>query len=154
MCSSDLQPSQPSLADSQISDAASEALGGNLFSDDYTGSSEDHKEEEERSVNTETGMPDTQASDSPKRRKGSRRRRKKQAKRPKRIIRRKEASKTRRRDGRHPDILPISHLLPSVRPLLAFPFPLTFSPLQHNRHNMLNDAEIIFKLTRLADRHA
>lgn len=59
------QPSQPSLADSQISDAASEALGSNLFSDDYTGSSEDQEEEEERSVNTETGMPDTQASDSP-----------------------------------------------------------------------------------------
>ena len=75
----------------------------------------------------------------PKRRKGSTRRRKKQAKRPKRIIRRKEASKTRRRDGRHPHLLPISHLLLSVWLLLAFPFPLTFSPMQHNHHNMLDD---------------
>ena len=47
------QPSQPSVA-------ASEALAAAEFSDDYTASSED-SEEEERSVNTDTGMPDTQA---------------------------------------------------------------------------------------------
>lgn len=56
------QPSQPSVTESQISDAASDALGSCLFSDDYTVSSE---EEEERSVNTDTGLPDTQASESP-----------------------------------------------------------------------------------------
>jgi len=57
------QPTQSTLGDSNVSDAASEALAA-TFSDDYTGTSEDD-EEEERSVNTATGMPDTQASDSP-----------------------------------------------------------------------------------------
>ena len=49
------QPSQSTLAESQISDAASEALAA-TFSDDYTGSSEED-EEDERSVNTNTGLP-------------------------------------------------------------------------------------------------
>ena len=58
------QPSQPSVGESQISDAASDALEHLNFSDDYTDSS-DEVEDEERSVNTDTGLPDTQASDSP-----------------------------------------------------------------------------------------
>ena len=57
------QPTQSNLGNSQTSDAASEALAAGTFSDDYTGSSEDD-EDEERSVNTETGLPDSQGSDS------------------------------------------------------------------------------------------
>ncbi len=57
------QPTQSTLGESNVSDAASEALAAG-FSDDFTGTSEDD-EEEDRSVNTATGLPDTQASDSP-----------------------------------------------------------------------------------------
>ena len=57
------QPTQSTLGDSQISDAASEALAAGTFSDDYTGSSEDD-EDEDRSVDTETGLADSSASDS------------------------------------------------------------------------------------------
>jgi hypothetical protein len=49
------QPSQSSLGQSIISDAASEALAAGSFQDDYTGSSEGD-EEENRSVNTDTGL--------------------------------------------------------------------------------------------------
>jgi len=69
------QPSQ-STSQSQISDAASEALAAGSFEDDYTGESED-EEDEERSVNTETGLPDTQASDSPYETRSSKKKRKK-----------------------------------------------------------------------------
>ena len=69
------QPSQSTIANSQISDAASD-----IFPDDYTASSEEEVEEE-RSVDTETGLPDTQASDSPYRtRSQKKKRRKKKAK--------------------------------------------------------------------------
>ena len=49
-----MQPSQPSVGESMISDAASDALEHPNFSDDYTDSS-DEVEDEERSVNTDTG---------------------------------------------------------------------------------------------------
>ena len=55
------QPAQSTMGESNISDAASEALAA-PFSDDYTGTSEDD-EDEQRSVDTATGLPDTQASD-------------------------------------------------------------------------------------------
>jgi hypothetical protein len=57
------QPTQSTMGESNISDAASEALAA-PFSDDYTGTSDDD-EDEQRSVDTATGLPDTQASDSP-----------------------------------------------------------------------------------------
>jgi len=85
--------SQSSLGDSQISDAASEALEAGTFSDDYTGSSEED-ETEERSVNTETGMPDTQASDSPYLSRSQRKRRKQI--RSKRSL--KKSKKTKKKD--------------------------------------------------------
>ena len=69
------QPSQTSISNSQISDAASEALRQGLLDDDYTGSSEE-EENEERSVNTESGLPDTQASDSPYQPRNKKRKRK------------------------------------------------------------------------------
>ena len=46
------QPSQPSVAESQISDAASEALGSTLFSDDYTGSSKDKNQKKKEGPST------------------------------------------------------------------------------------------------------
>jgi len=70
------QPSQSSLGQSQISDAASEALAAGSIEDDYTGESEEG-EDKERSVNTETGLPDTQASDSPYMTRSSKKKRKK-----------------------------------------------------------------------------
>ena len=89
------QPSQPSVKDSQISDAASEALGQPEFSDDYTGSSDDD-EEDERSVNTATGLPDTQASDSPYlARADKKKRKKKKAKKEN-----KKAKKENKREGK------------------------------------------------------
>ena len=88
------QPSQPSIEDSQISDAASEALGQPQFSDDYTGSS-DEQEEDERSVNTENGMPDTQESDSPYLTRADKKKRKKTAKKTK-----KRAKKDKKREGK------------------------------------------------------
>jgi len=56
------QHSQSVSGESLVSDAASEALGTAEFSDDFTGESED-SENEERSVDTRTGMPDSQLTD-------------------------------------------------------------------------------------------
>ena len=84
------QPSQSTIHDSQISDAASDAAAEGIFSDDYTGSSEEEVEEE-RSVNTETGMPDTQASDSPYLTRSQKKRRRKKEK---------KASKKEKKDKR------------------------------------------------------
>jgi len=99
------QPSQSTLADSQISDAASEALAQPQFSDDYTGSSDD--EEEERSVNTDTGLPDTQASDSPylsraNKKKRKKRKAKRENKRAKKNNKREEKKREKKRDRSHP----------------------------------------------------
>ena len=96
------QPSQSTLGESQISDAASEALG-TTFTDDYTGSSEDD-EEAERSVNTDTGLPDTQASESPylsRSQKRKRKRAKKEAKKAKKESKKRESRKGKNR-GRLP----------------------------------------------------
>ena len=87
------QPSQPSIGDSQISDAASEALGNPEFSDDYTGSSDDN-EDGERSVNTDSGLPDTQASDSPYLSRADKKKRKKKLKKAK-----KKAKKSAKQEG-------------------------------------------------------
>jgi hypothetical protein len=54
--------SQTSGGESQISDAASEALAHGEFSDDFTGDDED-EENEDRSVDTRTGLPDSQLTD-------------------------------------------------------------------------------------------
>ena len=54
--------SQSSAGESLVSDAASEALAAADFSDDFTGDDED-LENEERSVDTRTGMPDSQLTD-------------------------------------------------------------------------------------------
>ncbi len=80
------QPSQPSLADSQISDAASEALGSNLFSDSMItqaqAKTKKKKKKKKKGRSTRRlGCPihrhlTHHISHGPKRRKGSRRRRK------------------------------------------------------------------------------
>ena len=59
------QPSQTFVETPRISDAASEALREGEFDDDYTGSSEED-ENQERSVNTDSGLPDTQSSENSK----------------------------------------------------------------------------------------
>jgi len=99
------QPSQPSLAESKISDAESEAIANTPFSDDFTDSSDD-KEDEERSVNTDTGLPDTQASDSPylsrtEKKKRKKKKAKKESKRAKKHPK-KEGSHRRNRRERDP----------------------------------------------------
>jgi len=98
------QPSQSTFGDSQISDAASEALRG-TFSDDYTGSSEE-EEDETRSVNTDTGRPDTQDSESPylsrsEKQKRKKRKEKKEAKKSKKADKKRESRKDKKR-GRSP----------------------------------------------------
>ena len=100
------QPSQPSVGDSQISDAASEALREPHFSDDYTGSS-DEVEDEERSLNTETGLADTQASDSPylargDKKKKKKRKQKKENKKAKRNSKKSGNSKDKKRNQSPP----------------------------------------------------
>ncbi len=95
------QPSQPSVGESMISDAASDALEHPNFSDDYTDSS-DEVEDEERSVNTDTGLPDTQASDSPyltrpDKKKKKKRKQKKENKKAKRSSKKMEERKSGRR---------------------------------------------------------
>ena len=87
------QPSQSTLGESKISDAASEALA-TTFSDDYTASSEED-EDDERSVNTVTGLPDTQASDSPYVSRSEKQKRKKEKKEKKEAKKSKKASKKR-----------------------------------------------------------
>jgi len=87
------------LGESNVSDAASEALAA-IFSDDYTGTSEDD-EEEERSVNTATGMPDTQASDSPYLTRSEKK--KKKSKKAKKEVKKKRKARKKsgsRRDGK------------------------------------------------------
>ena len=94
------QPSQSSLGDSMISDAASDAIADNI-SDDYTGTSEE-EEEESRSVNTETGLPDSQASDSPylsRSQKRKRKKAKKVAKQSKKESKLREAREDKKRGG-------------------------------------------------------
>ena len=98
------QPSQSTFGDSQISDAASEALRG-TFTDDYTGSSEE-EEDEARSVNTDTGRPDTQDSESPylsrsEKQKRKKRKEKKDAKKSKKAAKKRESRKDKKR-GRSP----------------------------------------------------
>ena len=100
------QPSQSTLGQSQISDAASEALAAGSIEDDYTGESED-EEDEERSVNTETGLPDTQASDSPyetrsSKKKRKKRKAKKESKKEKKNRKRDEKRKGMKRDNSPP----------------------------------------------------
>ena len=100
------QPSQPSVGESQISDAASDALEHPNFSDDYTDSS-DEVEDEERSVNTDTGLPDTQASDSPyltraDKKKKMKRKQKKENKKAKKSSKKREESKSDRRKNSPP----------------------------------------------------
>jgi len=97
------QPSQSSLGDSMISDAASDAIADN-FSDDYTGSSEE-EEEGSRSVNTETGLPDSQASDSPyvsRSQKRKRKEAKKAAKQAKKERKMRETREDKKRGGSPP----------------------------------------------------
>ena len=55
-------PSQRSAGESNVSDAASDCLAHGEFSDDFTGEDEDD-EDEKRSVDTRTGMPDSQLTD-------------------------------------------------------------------------------------------
>jgi hypothetical protein len=101
------QPTQSSLGESNVSDAASEALAA-MFSDDYTGSSED-AEEEERSVNTATGMPDTQASDSPFLSRSEKKKRKsKKAKKEVKMKRKARKKSGRRSDGKKERAPPVS----------------------------------------------
>jgi hypothetical protein len=100
------QPSQSTLGQSQISDAASEALAAGSIEDDYTGESED-EEDEERSVNTETGLPDTQASDSlyetrSGKKKRKKRKAKKESKKEKKNRKRDEKRKGMKRDNSPP----------------------------------------------------
>ena len=97
------QPSQSTLSESNVSDAASEALGA-TFSDDYTGSSEED-EDEKRSVNTETGLQDTQESDSPyltRTQKRKRKRDKKEAKKAKKASKKHERRKAKKGGGTPP----------------------------------------------------
>jgi hypothetical protein len=84
-----------------ISDAASDALEHPNFSDDYTDLS-DEVEDEKRSVNTDTGLPDTQASDSPyltraDKKKKKKRKQKKEDKKAKKNSKKREESKSDRR---------------------------------------------------------
>jgi hypothetical protein len=100
------QPSQSSLGQSQISDAASEALAAGSIEDDFTGESEED-EDEERSVNTETGLPDTQASDSPyvtrsSKKKRKKRKDKKESKKGKKSSKRDDDRKGRKRGKSSP----------------------------------------------------
>ena len=99
------QPSQSTLGKSNVSDAASAALEA-TFSDDYTGSSEDD-EDTQRSVNTDTGLPDTQASESPylsrtQKRKRKRKRDKKEAKKAKKAMKKSKRSKAKKGGGTPP----------------------------------------------------
>ena len=97
------QPSQSTLSESNNSDAASEALGATC-TDDYTGSSEED-EDEERSVNTETGLQDTQESDSPyltRTQKRKRKRDKKEAKKAKKASKKHERRKAKKGGGTPP----------------------------------------------------
>ena len=136
------QPSQPSVGESQISDAASDALEHPNFSDDYTDSS-DEVEDEERSVNTDTGLPDTQASDSPyltraDKKKKKKRKQKKENKKAKKSSKKREESKSDRRKNLHHALLHIRELHQLVRLHLVLLLLSLFSPMQHNRRNMLD----------------
>ena len=84
--------SQSSVGDSQISDAASEALAQGEFSDDFTGEDEED-EDAVRSVDTRTGLPDSQITDRSYDDYKEKKKRKKKAKKAEK----KEAKRTRNR---------------------------------------------------------
>jgi len=93
--------SQLSAGDSQISDAASEALAQGEYSDDYTGEDEED-EDEERSVDTCTGLPDSQLTDGTYDEQIDKKKRKKKTKKAK-----KKAKRSRRKStSRSPPLSP------------------------------------------------
>ncbi len=117
-------PTQRSAGESNVSDAASDCLAHGEFSDDFTGEDEDD-EDEKQSVDTRTGMPDSQLTD---------------ASYDEQIEKKKRKKKKKKHPRRGVDELLLTRLrtnLPKpVTQPLQFPHHLFFScPMQHIRRN-------------------